>query len=66
VITGLDSRTIVDAVELVTRQFEVGPPPPLAEGYRIDNVAPRVVRLILRTARLSNRWQGIAGSDASA
>jgi UDP-N-acetylglucosamine 2-epimerase (non-hydrolysing) len=59
-ITGLDRRTVIDAVAHVRCEHDAGLRPPLPEDYAVGNVSQRVVRLILGTARLSNRWRGIA------
>ncbi|WP_095012253.1 non-hydrolyzing UDP-N-acetylglucosamine 2-epimerase [Tsuneonella mangrovi] len=67
VVTGLDSGTIGEAVDLVTsihaeRQAK-GERCPLPEDYAILNTSERVVKLIVGTARLSNGWDGIRMHD---
>jgi UDP-N-acetyl-L-fucosamine synthase len=59
VITGLHQETILDAVELVTSQHAAGLVPPAPQDYGPANVAQRVLRLILGTARLSGLWHGL-------
>lgn len=67
VVTGLDSATIAEAVELVTgihaERKAAGQQCPVPAGYQIANTSERVVKLILGTARLSNGWDGIRMHD---
>lgn len=67
IVTGLDERTILESVDLVTSLFEqrhaLGTALMLPEGYEITNTAERVVSLIVGTARLSNKWDGIRLHD---
>lgn len=58
-ITGLKSDVVLPAVELVVDEFVEGRIPPIPEDYKVANTSQRVVRLILGTAGLSNRWAGI-------
>jgi UDP-N-acetylglucosamine 2-epimerase len=61
IITGLDPDTIIASVDLAhAEHLATGTPTPPFE-YNIGNVSQRVTRLILGTARLSNRWHGIDG-----
>lgn len=67
VVTGLDSATIAEAVDLVTsihaeRQAK-SERCPLPQDYAILNTSERVVKLIAGTARLSNGWDGIRMHD---
>ena len=59
VITGLDEAVIINAVTMVADEHRDGLLPPVPADYDIQNVSQRVVRLILGTAKLSNRWHGI-------
>jgi len=67
VVTGLDSRTIAEAVELVTatrsRRVAKGGPCTVPADYQVTDTSERVVKLILGTARLSNGWDGIRMHD---
>lgn len=69
VVTGLDERTILESVDLVTSLFEqrrrLDTNFTLPEGYEITNTAERVVSLIVGTARLSNQWDGIRLHDGA-
>lgn len=69
VVTGLNERTILESVDLVSSLFEqrraLGVAFTLPEGYEITNTAERVVSLIIGTARLSNQWDGIRLHDGA-
>jgi UDP-N-acetylglucosamine 2-epimerase (non-hydrolysing) len=58
-MTGTYPDRIVDCVSAVTRQFSEGAPIECPVDYQIENTSQRVVRLILGTAKLAHRWQGI-------
>jgi UDP-N-acetyl-L-fucosamine synthase len=60
-MTGLKAEVILPAVSLVVDEFSQGKIPPVPEEYQVTNTSQRVVRLILGTAGLSNRWAGIEG-----
>ena len=63
VVTGLIAETVLEAVDVVVamraEREAYGVPGPLPEGYAITDTSRRVLSLILGTARLSNRWDGI-------
>jgi len=63
ILTGLDEDVIVQAVEMVTGDWNRGAVPPMPQDYQVDNVSQRVVNLIMGTARLSNDWEGIQQHD---
>lgn len=67
IMTGLDRDTILDGVRAVTalsaEREAAGRPHPLPADYAVTNTSERVVSLILGTARLSNRWDGIRTND---
>lgn len=67
IMTGLDQDAILGGVEAVTRMFAdrraSGRPNSIPADYDICNTSERVVNLILGTARLSNKWDGIRGND---
>ncbi len=60
VMTGLDEQAIISAVEVVTDHWSSGVRTTAPADYQITDTAQRVVRLILGTAKLSNKWNGIA------
>jgi len=67
VVTGLNSDTILEAVEMVTRFYaerrERGERCVIPDDYAIDDTSERVIKLIVGTARLSNGWDGIRIHD---
>ena len=67
IVTGLDSETIINAIDLVTKihgeKKKAGTKPITPHDYRIMNTAERVVKLITGTAKLSNTWDGIRTHD---
>jgi len=60
VLTGLNPKTVLQAIHLVTQERNSLPTQPIPMEYEIDNVSQRVVRLIIGTAKLSNLWAGIS------
>jgi UDP-N-acetylglucosamine 2-epimerase (non-hydrolysing) len=67
IMTGLNSDTILQSVDAVTRMFAErvanGSPHPVPADYCVTNTSERVVSLILGTAKLSNGWDGIRMND---
>ena len=53
--------TVLDSVRLVIDEFEQngGKYEKICPEYQVPNTSWRVLKLILGTARLSNRWRGI-------
>ena len=67
VMTGLDRSTIENGIDAVTSLFSerraAGRPNPVPADYCITDTSERVLGLILGTAKLSNRWDGIRMND---
>jgi len=61
ILTGLDVDTVLDAVELVINEPERKATIP--SEYMIKDVSWRVLRLIMGTAKLSNKWAGVVRND---
>jgi len=61
ILTGLDPDTVLDSIEVVLAEFEAngGQYARICPEYQVANTSWRVLKLILGTAKLSNRWQGI-------
>ncbi len=61
ILTGLDPETVLDSIRLVIEEFEQngGRYDRICPEYQVSNTSWRVLKLILGTARLSNRWYGI-------
>lgn len=64
-ITGTYPDRIVDCVNAITRQFEEGAKIDCPVDYQVTNTSQRVARLILGTAKLAHRWQGIENLERS-
>lgn len=58
-LTGLNSEVVLQAVDFVTREREAFPRQEIPEEYEIRNTSQRVVKLMLGTARLANRWRNL-------
>jgi len=61
ILTGLDPETVLDSIEVVLAEFAAngGRYDRICPEYQVTNTSWRVLKLILGTARLANRWQGI-------
>jgi len=60
ILTGLDPGTVLDSIRLVIYEFDsTGGYTQICPEYQIKNSSWRVLKLILGTAHLSNRWRGI-------
>jgi UDP-N-acetylglucosamine 2-epimerase (non-hydrolysing) len=66
-MTGLETDTILNGVDAVTRMFGeregAAKDHPVPVDYCVENTSERVVSLILGTAKLSNSWDGIRSND---
>ena len=62
ILTGLDPETVLDSIEIVLAEFAAngGKYDRICPEYQVTNTSWRVLKLILGTAKLANRWQGIA------
>lgn len=58
-MTGTNPDRILDCVTAVTDQFAAGNVAPVPADYQVPNTSQRVLQLILGTAKLAHRWQGI-------
>jgi len=61
-LTGVQKETILDAVELVIDEHALGNPAHVPMDYCVRNTSWRVLKLILGTAKLSNKWWGVIES----
>lgn len=60
ILTGLDPDIVLESVKLVIQEFETtGGYTKICPEYQVANTAWRVLKLILGTAHLNNRWNGI-------
>jgi UDP-N-acetylglucosamine 2-epimerase len=59
ILTGLDQDTIIDSVQMVIDEKNLGIQQTVPAEYKVPNTSVRVLKLILGTAKLSNSWHGI-------
>ena len=59
IMTGLNKATIIDAIDLTIKELRDGMNKDVPSEYKIANTSWRVVKMILGTAKLSNKWYGI-------
>lgn len=59
IITGTCPDRILDGVSMAVAEFQSGQIPPCPADYQVTNCSQRVARLIIGTAALAHRWQGI-------
>ncbi len=59
VLTGLDKDNILQSIDLVTREYIERKFKSIPIDYQIEDTSWRVLKLILSTAKLSNKWDGI-------
>jgi len=59
ILTGLNPDTIVQAINIVTRERDSLGKYPIPIEYEVKNVSERVAKLIIGTTKLSNLWDGI-------
>jgi UDP-N-acetylglucosamine 2-epimerase len=59
ILTGLDVDTVLDAVGLVMVEGRERLETEIPAEYRVPDTSWRVLKLILGTAKLSNKWAGI-------
>jgi len=61
ILTGLDELSVLDAIEVTIN--EPDRPKHIPNEYLIQDVSWRVLKFILGTSKLSNKWSGIEKSD---
>ncbi|KAA3660677.1 MAG: UDP-N-acetylglucosamine 2-epimerase (non-hydrolyzing) [Calditrichaeota bacterium] len=59
VLAGLTTERVLDAVRLVVDEYKKSTHREICPEYLVTNTSSRVVRLLLGTASLSNKWWGI-------
>ncbi len=59
ILTGLEEQTVLEAINLTLDSTLRNNPPRIPYDYQIEDVSWRVLKLILGTAKLSNKWAGI-------
>ena len=63
-LTGLEPQTVLEAIE-ASRQSIEHQKPVLPPEYQVPDVSWRVLKLIMGTAKLSNKWAGVRKNDLS-
>jgi len=63
ILTGLDEKTVLDAIEVTLHEPSRSVPLKIPSEYQIEDVSWRVLKLILGTSKLSNKWAGIEKND---
>lgn len=59
VLTGLNPDIIISTVDLVTKEADLYPNREVPAEYTVRNTSLRVLKLILGTAKLTNRWRNL-------
>jgi UDP-N-acetylglucosamine 2-epimerase len=59
VLSGLDSNILLSVVDLVTKEASLYSNREVPAEYTVENTSLRVVKLILGTAKLTNRWRNL-------
>ncbi|WP_220470245.1 non-hydrolyzing UDP-N-acetylglucosamine 2-epimerase [Colwellia sp. BRX8-7] len=59
VLTGLNPDILISAVDLVTKETDLFPNREVPVEYTVENTSLRVLKLILGTAKLTNRWRNL-------
>lgn len=59
ILTGLESTTVLESVGLVMDEYTKIKSRCIPNEYKISNTSLRVLKLILGSAKLSNKWWGI-------
>lgn len=59
ILTGLDEKTVIDAIEVTLDEPSRKIPKKIPNEYQIEDVSWRVLKLILGTSKLSNKWAGV-------
>lgn len=59
ILTGLDSNTLLQAINVVKQEKELYPIKEIPDEYKINNTSLRVLKLIMGTAGLTHRWRNI-------
>src|SRR3989339_646778 len=63
ILTGFDTETVMSSVRLVIEEHKRGVYDSIPFEYNISNTSWRVLKLIIGTCRLSNKWNGIISFD---
>ena len=59
ILTGLDSDIVLGSIRVTIEMFDSKEKNPIPKEYKISNTSERVLKLIIGTSKLSNKWWGI-------
>lgn len=59
VLTGLDAEVLLSAVDLAVQEKRLHNNREIPEEYKVENTSLRVVKLIMGTAKLTNKWRNL-------
>ena len=59
ILAGHEKKVILKSLELTLDQFKTKTVNSIPTEYKIQNTSWRILKLILGTAKLSNKWSGI-------
>jgi UDP-N-acetylglucosamine 2-epimerase len=59
ILTGFDPDIVINSVEIVIKEHEIGPYEHIPFEYSIKNCSWRVLKLIIGNTKLNNIWSGI-------
>jgi len=59
ILTGFDHKTIMNSIEVTIDEFVNRKNKDIPDEYKISDTSWRVLKIIIGTAKLSNKWEGI-------
>lgn len=59
ILSGLDADILISAVDLVTQEDSLFSKREIPAEYKVENTSLRVLKLILGTTKLTNRWKNL-------
>ena len=59
ILTGFDHQTIMNSIEVTIDEFVNRKNKDIPDEYKISDTSWRVLKIIIGTAKLSNKWEGI-------
>jgi UDP-N-acetylglucosamine 2-epimerase (non-hydrolysing) len=59
ILTGLNPDIVISAVDLVTKEVDLYVNREVPAEYQVENTSLRVLKLIMGTAKLTNRWRNL-------
>ena len=58
-LSGLDSATVLAAIEIVTKEQQQSSVKEIPQEYLIKNTSLRVIKLIAGTVKQANKWRNL-------